>query len=167
MSFAFVVGSFACTAPFLRALTSDIDVLVSVDLDDDTTIRELVMARYPSLSKDVVIDRSVRVPRDGVITFKHAWWQLPQWVSLVPSSVTLQWVPTPIDVPNALRHPDKQVFIDYARNCDVLDFYRLDTLPKAIQHYGVEAFWDVVNSLPERDVFEWAVSFAENRLPHQ
>lgn len=163
-SFCFIVGSFAETTPKLRAPTSDIDVLVSEDLQDQHDTIRMLMAEHPRtmLSNHfslVPLDVSVRHPIETVpggkkiVTFSVSYWQattLPKDKLCIPlldgnGSVDIAFLKTGMNIENCLRDPNKRAFIDYVNHTPELYVHRLGGLDKAASHYGG---WAVVLTIP-------------------
>jgi len=155
--FCFIVGSFAYTAPNLRNASSDIDILSSENFSEED-IRRILLDKYPNLSKDVPLDISYRAPAN--LSFKIAYWQEEKCISLSLTNVKIHFIKTPIDIPNALRHPDKREFINYVTTSETIDFYNTRGLLKSIRHYGEEDFWKVVVQLPTKELFIKAYQLA-------
>jgi hypothetical protein len=162
--FCFIVGSFAQNDGRLIRKTSDIDILVNEGFSEKR-IRHLLFQRYPQLDRNTPLDISYRIPTNGMITFKTAYWQADKFIPLIPSIVELVLVRTPPDVPNCLRDPNKQTFIDYVTTSEIIDFHYVAGLPKSIRHYGEFDFWCIIDSLPEKKLFIEAYSLILVKYP--
>jgi hypothetical protein len=160
-NFCFIVGSFARTAPHLRDASSDVDIIANNVMSEDE-IKILLFSKYPHLGKlQVPLDISFRHPVNNSITYRIAYWQKPDFISLIPETkVTLDFVITERNVPNCLRDPNKEEFAKYVRTNTSLDFYKLKGLWKAVRHYGYQNMYAALENIPDREtilaIFEMA-----------
>lgn len=161
-TYCFIVGSFAYTAPDLRDPKSDVDILASSDLSDDS-IRKALFESFPNLPSTTHLDITRRGLVDGRVPFKIAYWQEDKYISLIDSPVTIAFTKTPPNIPNCLRDPNKQAFIDYMHTSHVLEFHRLSGLIKSIEHYGWPEFNLVIEHFIEKPLLLSVVEDAKKQ----